>query len=196
MISLWVCLVSLALAGPVNDELKAFGFRLKDDSQWTLSKNSVQSSGSQKVHTLQLESPHASLEFTVLDSVTRATAESEAKIEYASIMSAYQPATTPYAGAVSKRLGCAPAFAPKDIQTNFAGQKVRAVIGFASQRKAFGACEDAEAALEFAYIATGLPGGRLVKLTAFRKREVQLNPKFWSELLSQFSMNKNAGAQR
>ncbi len=184
-------LFSNAWAGGINQQLSAYGLRLSNEGQWTMGKNLTVQSGDKKIQTLELESQGVSVEMTFLNSIPSAQAAQDADLEYSSILSAYKPAVTPYAGSVSKKLSCGAQFAPRKVNTKFGGRNVRALVGYASERRTFGVCTEAEASMEFAFAATGLANDSMVKLTAFRKRQTKLDPHFWTQLLAEFSMEKS-----
>ncbi len=187
---LFVAYMPAPFAGEINQQLSAYGLTLKNETQWTMKKNSTVQSGDRKIQTMELTAGDVSVEMTFLNSVPKAKAVQDADLEYSSILSAYKAAVTPYAGSVSKKLSCGPRFYPKNVPAKFAGLKVRALVGFASDRKAFGACTESEASLEFAFAAMGLPNNAMLKITGFRQRPATLNPRFWTDLLAGFSMEK------
>lgn len=187
-------LLSIATAGVLNDQLTEFNLELKDEGAWTIQKNSGASAGDKKMRNLTLESGEISLELALLKPLTAVQLEQETKTEYVSILSAYKTAATPYQGAVSSQLTCGKEFFPKDLTTEFAGQKARALFGFGTDRKTFGVCSHAEAKTEFAFVATGLPGDVLVKVTGFRKRRHVLDVKSWKNLLAQFKFKPSGGS--
>ena len=187
---LFVSFTPALFAGEINQQLSLYGLTLKNEKQWTLKKNATVQSGDKKIQTMELSTDDVSVEMTFLNSVPKTRAVQDADLEYSSILSAYKAAVTPYAGSVSNKLSCGPRFYPKNVPAKFAGLKVRALVGFASDRKTFGACSESEASLEFAFAAMGLPNNALLKLTGFRQRQATLNPRFWTDLLAGFSMEK------
>lgn len=179
----WAAVLSFALAGPVNDQLAQHGLRLMNDSSWSVKKSN---SGSPQLHDLEIQNPDFTIELRILQGLTTYQTEQEAKTEYASILSAYKTALTPYAGAVSRKLSCAPEFLPKDLRSEFAGQRARVLFGFASERKTFGVCNADEAKMEFAFLTAQLPENRFVKLTGFRKKTAKRDLEAWKQMLAGF----------
>lgn len=172
----------------VNEQLAPLGLQVSRPERWAVTRSASAGRDGRTVHTVQLASSGAEIEITMLTSVKPKQAEQDAKMEFSSIMSAYKAALTPYAGSVSKNLSCAPQFAPKNIGARLMGRKVRALVGFASERKTFGACTESEAANEFLFTAVGLPGDTLLKLTAFRRREGRPQPDYWKNLLADLKL--------
>lgn len=186
MIASLTAFLGIAFAMDVNQALATQGVKFKHPEKWTLTK----SSGDKKVRTIVVESEGVSLEMTFMNLLPIKAAQEEAQLEYSSILSAYKVETTPYAGSVSKKLSCASQYSPKDFKSRMMGREVRTIAGFAGERKTFGACTEAEAALEFAFAATELPGDSLLKLTAFRKRDGRVKPEFWTKTLADLTWER------
>lgn len=189
--SLWILLCGVGFAtvdGPVNKELSAYGLKFNRESSWTIKKNVAGASDGKKMRTLEIQSGESSIEMVFLSALTTYQADQESKTEYTSILSAYKAALTPYAGAVSRKLSCPPEYLPKDVRTEFAGQRARVLFGFASARKTFGVCNLDEAKMEFAFLTANLPGDHLVKLTAFRRKGESADLDSWKKLLADFKL--------
>lgn len=192
-LSVVVLFSAFAHGGVINDELGKYGLRFANDGAWSVKKNSEKKAGDKKVRSLHLQSGDTILEITFLHPLTAYQAEGESKTEYESVLSAYKTALTPYAGKVSAKLSCDKEFLPKDIRSEFAGQRSRVLLGYATERKTFGVCNLDEAKMEFAFTTLLLPGDAMVKVTAFKKKKGPMDMDYWKKLLAEFKLVKKAG---
>ncbi len=191
-------LVVVAQAGPVNDQLSAYGLKLNGDTAWSITKNSQGMAGDKRLRTLEIKRADYTMTLTFMSALTNYQVEQESKTEYASILGAYKAALTPYAGAVSRKLACDREFIPKDVRSEFAGQRARILLGYATERKTYGVCNVDEAKNEFAFLAAVLPGEHLVKLSAFRKKKgASLDVGSWKKQLAEFKLTaaKSGGSR-
>ncbi len=185
----FLLLISAAVAGPVNDQLSAYGLKLNGDQDWSIVKKSEGLAGDKRLRTLEIQKGEFLIALTFMSSLTTYQAEQEAKTEYASILSAYKTALTPYAGAVSRQLSCDKEFLPKDVRSEFAGQRARMLFGYATERRTYGVCNLEDAKSEFAFLAAVLPGDHLVKVSAFRKKKgAVLDLNVWKKQMAEFKL--------
>ncbi len=185
----------LAQAGVINDQLATYQLRFANEGAWSVKRNSEIGSGEKRIRTLDIQSGDVIVEMSFLHSLSAYQIEQETKADYASVLSAYRATGTPYVGAVSRKLSCDKEFFPKDVRTEFVGQRARALFGFATERRTFGVCNMDEAKMEFAFTTATLPGDILLKLTAFRKKRASPDAESWKKLLADFKVLPAAGGK-
>lgn len=168
---------SLALAQTLEEVLTPYGIKFDSLEKAVVSmSNSRKSSEGKVFHNIIAELDGVRLELEIVSQIDADTARAVANAQYKAVERLYGDQQTPYSGEITNLSSCPKDKRPSYEKIKVSGDSIRVLIGLASDRSIFGAC-DASTAKKLGAFLAWFDGNALYRFKLFRNNEATAKSK-------------------